>query len=130
MAIIASTTNTQVYIEILDNFLILSVENWFGNDEVIFRMMTYLVTEKRGLKLFLKFFFKERHIISTTCPLHNLDLNPIENLWRKKKVHGSTPPSKENLFSDIWESWNLSDEEHYLKLMKFTSERIKSVIKV
>ena len=37
MAIITSTINAHVYIEILDNFLISSLENWFGDDEVIFQ---------------------------------------------------------------------------------------------
>ena len=31
-----STINAQAYIGILDNFLITSIENWFGDDEVIF----------------------------------------------------------------------------------------------
>ena len=37
MAIIISTINTHMYINILDNFLIESIENWFGDDEVIFQ---------------------------------------------------------------------------------------------
>ena len=36
MVIIISTINVLVYIEILDNFLISSIENWFGDDEIIF----------------------------------------------------------------------------------------------
>ena len=35
MAIITSTISAHIYIEFLDNFLIPSVENRFGNDEVI-----------------------------------------------------------------------------------------------
>ena len=37
MATIASTINTHVYNEIRDNFLIPILENWFGDDEVIFQ---------------------------------------------------------------------------------------------
>ena len=29
--------NTHVYIEILDNFFIPWIENWFGDDEIIFQ---------------------------------------------------------------------------------------------
>ena len=36
MVIIISTINVLVYIEIRDNFLISSIENWFGDDEIIF----------------------------------------------------------------------------------------------
>ena len=34
MAIITSTINVYVYIEIGDNFLIPLIENWFGDDEI------------------------------------------------------------------------------------------------
>ena len=37
MLVIASTINAHVYNEILDNFLIPSIENWFGDNEVIFQ---------------------------------------------------------------------------------------------
>ena len=30
---ITSTINVHVYLEILDNFLILSIENWFSDDD-------------------------------------------------------------------------------------------------
>ena len=50
IAIITSTINAHVYIEVLNNFLIPSIENWFSGDEVIFRMIMY----QRGLKLFFR----------------------------------------------------------------------------
>ncbi len=37
MAIITSTINTHVYIEIPDNFLISTNENWLGDEKVIFQ---------------------------------------------------------------------------------------------
>ena len=36
IALITSTINAHVYIEILDNFLIPLIENWFGDCKVIF----------------------------------------------------------------------------------------------
>ena len=36
MEIITSTINAHVYIEILNNFSFLPIQNWFGNDEIIF----------------------------------------------------------------------------------------------
>ena len=36
IAIVTFTINTHVLIEILDNFHIPSIENWFVDDEVIF----------------------------------------------------------------------------------------------
>ena len=52
MAIITSTINAHVYIEILNNFLILSIENWFCDNEAIFRSIMHFITEQRELKLF------------------------------------------------------------------------------
>ena len=37
MAIINSATNALVYPDILEDILISSLENWFGDDEVIFQ---------------------------------------------------------------------------------------------
>ena len=37
MRIVILTINIHVYFEILASFLIQSVENWFGDDEVIFQ---------------------------------------------------------------------------------------------
>ena len=46
MAIIISTMNAHVFIEIPYKFLIPLIENWFGDDDVIFfRMIMYLVLD-------------------------------------------------------------------------------------
>ena len=45
MAIVISTTNSRIYIEILENFLIPSIENWFGEDKAS-------LVKQRGWKLF------------------------------------------------------------------------------
>ena len=59
MAIIASTINVHVYIKTLDNFLILSIENLFG-DEVIFKDVNEFCHRTKGNKAFLQ----ERHLKS------------------------------------------------------------------
>ena len=64
MVIIASEINAHVFIEILDNFLVPSIENWFC-DEVIYKD----ITEQRRLKLFSG---KEYKMI---LPANSLDLN-------------------------------------------------------
>ena len=47
---IISKINAYVYIEILDNFLIQSIENRFGEDKDIFGKIMYLITEQKGFK--------------------------------------------------------------------------------
>lgn len=42
--LITSTVNAQVYVEIVDTFLILLIENCFGSDVVIFH--NYTATEQ------------------------------------------------------------------------------------
>ena len=42
--------NANRYIEILDNFLIPSIENCLRYGEVIFKMRIHFVTEKKGLR--------------------------------------------------------------------------------
>ena len=38
------------------------------------------------------------------------------------------PSTKEDLLTDVWESWNHFDKEYGFKLVNFTPERIKAVI--
>ena len=47
-----TSTIDAMYIEILDNILIPSLEGWLGDDDVIFQHDKYLVTEQRRLGLF------------------------------------------------------------------------------
>ncbi len=49
MAIFTSAVNAQVYIEILDTFLIPSIEKKFGDNGVIFQDDMHLATEQRVL---------------------------------------------------------------------------------
>ena len=68
MAIITSTINTRVYIEILDRFLIPSIEKWLCVDAIIFQDGSALF---HGVKT--KAFIQK----ASDRP----DLNPIESLW-------------------------------------------------
>ena len=54
MLIITSTINIDVYIEILDNFLILLREYWIGDDEVIFQNDNASRQTEKRLKLFFR----------------------------------------------------------------------------
>ena len=48
-----SAINIHMYMKILDNFLILMIENWFGYDEVIFQDDNVSCLRTRGIKAFL-----------------------------------------------------------------------------
>ena len=108
MAVITSSINAQVYVDILDTFLIPSFERMFGDDEIIFQDDNASCHRAKSVKTFLE----ERHIRSMSWPANSLDLNPIENLWwkLKKMVHDKDPTCKANLATAVRESWSQIDE--------------------
>ncbi len=126
MAILTSTVNAQVYIEILDTFLIASIEKKFG-DNVIFQDDNASWYRAKSVKAFLQ----ERHINSMTWPANSPDLNPVENLWwkLKKLVHDKAPSCKADLSTAIQQSWNQLDEAYCFSLVKSMPQRIQAVIK-
>ncbi len=77
MAVITSSINAQVYVDILDTFLIPSVERMFGDDDIIFQDDNASCHRAKTVKTFLE----ERHIRSMSWPANSPDPNPIENLW-------------------------------------------------
>ena len=52
IAIITTTITASVYIEILDNFPIPLIENWFGDDEIIFPDDNASCCISKGIKVF------------------------------------------------------------------------------
>ena len=81
--------------DILDTFLIPSIERMFGNDEIIFQDDNASCHRAKTVKTFLE----ERHIRSMSWPANSPDVNPIENLWwkLKKMVHDKAPTCKADL---------------------------------
>ena len=74
-----STISALVYIEILDNFLTPSIEDLFGDYEVIFQNDNATCHRAKGIKDFLW----ERFIKSMTWPVDSQNLNPAEYVWWK-----------------------------------------------
>ena len=92
IVIITSTISADVSIGVLNNFLIPSIENWFG-DEVIFQDNNASYHRAKGTKAF----FQEKYIKSIAWPTYRLALNPIENLMveiSKKWSMRRLPPLK------------------------------------
>uniref|UniRef100_A0A3B1JCI9 Tc1-like transposase DDE domain-containing protein n=1 Tax=Astyanax mexicanus TaxID=7994 RepID=A0A3B1JCI9_ASTMX len=127
MTVVNSSINAQVYIDILDSFLIPSIEQMFGDNEIIFQDDNASCHRAKTVKAFLG----ERHIQSMSWPANSPDLNPIENLWwkLKKMVHKKAPTCKADLATAIKESWHQIDAEYCLSLIKSMPQRLKAVIK-
>uniref|UniRef100_A0A672IF62 Tc1-like transposase DDE domain-containing protein n=1 Tax=Salarias fasciatus TaxID=181472 RepID=A0A672IF62_SALFA len=76
-AVVKSSINAQVYIDILDSFLIPSIEKkMFGDDGIIFQDDNASCHRAKTVKAFLG----ERRIQSMQMPAHSPDLNPTEDL--------------------------------------------------
>uniref|UniRef100_A0A3B1IEA9 Tc1-like transposase DDE domain-containing protein n=1 Tax=Astyanax mexicanus TaxID=7994 RepID=A0A3B1IEA9_ASTMX len=120
MTVVNSTINAQVYIDILDSFLIPSIEQMFGDNEIIFQDDNASCHRAKTVKAFLG----ERHIQSMSWPANSPVLNPIENLWwkLKKMVHKKAPTCKADLATAIKESWHQIDAEYCLSLIKSETE--------
>lgn len=97
-----STVNAQVYTEILDTFLIPSIENGFV-DEVIFQDHHASRHRAKSVKAFLQ----ERQISSMTWPANF-----------KKLVHNKAPSCKTDLSYAIQESLNQLDGEYCFSLVQ------------
>uniref|UniRef100_A0A8B9JPA9 Transposase Tc1-like domain-containing protein n=1 Tax=Astyanax mexicanus TaxID=7994 RepID=A0A8B9JPA9_ASTMX len=89
MTVVNSSINAQVYIDILDSFLIPSIEQMFGDNEIIFQDDNASCHRAKTVKAFLG----ERHIQSMSWPANSPDLNPIENL-SCHDVCRCSPPNK------------------------------------
>uniref|UniRef100_A0A3Q3AY27 Tc1-like transposase DDE domain-containing protein n=1 Tax=Kryptolebias marmoratus TaxID=37003 RepID=A0A3Q3AY27_KRYMA len=126
MTVVNSSINAQVYIDILDSFLIPSIEQMFG-DEIIFQDDNASCHRAKTVKAFLG----ERPIQSMSWTANNPDLNPIENLWwrLKKMVHKKAPTCKADLATPIKESWHQIDAEYCLSLIESMPQRLKAIIK-
>ncbi|CAJ0964526.1 unnamed protein product [Ranitomeya imitator] len=126
-AVITASINAQVYVDILDSFIIPSIERMFGDDEMIFQDENASCHRAKIVKTFLE----KRHIRSMSWPAISADLNPIENLWwkLKKMVHDKDPTCKADLATAIRERWSQIDEDSCVTLIKSMPQRLQAVIK-
>ena len=105
-AVVTSSKNAQVYIEILEAYS----NNW----KDVFQEDNSSCHRAKHVKTFLQ----ERHVMSLAWPANSPDLKPVETLWwkLKKMVHDKAPTCKADLVSAIRERWSQSDEEYCLSI--------------
>lgn len=127
LAVVKTTVNSQIYIDILDHFLIPSIDNAFGDEDVVFQDDNASCHRAKCVRDFLA----DRQIATMDWPANSPDLNPIENMWMKLKklVQAKSPLCKDDLIIAIRECWKEMDINYCQSLIRSMPARIKAVIK-
>ena len=120
-----TTVNTEVYIDLLDAYLLPSVDKLFADDDFVFQHD--LAPAHRSYKTAK--YLKEKKIDALEWPCNSPDLNIIEFVWQKMKtrvqqVHLKTLELKAVL-REVWASITQNELEEMVESMP---RRIHEVI--
>lgn len=129
LCILNTTVNANVYCEILEHFLIPTIEEQFDaeNIPVIFQDDNARCHRGRAVQAYLR----SINVKTMAWPAQSPDMNPIENVWRelKKRVEYMKPTTKDELLAAIQHCWKEIDAEFCQKLVESMPKRITEVIK-
>lgn len=127
LAVVKTTVNSRIYIDILDHFLIPSIDNAFGDEDIVFQDDNASCHRAKCVRDFLA----DRQIATMDWPANSPDLNPIENMWwkLKKLVQAKSPLCKEDLIIAIRKCWKELNIDYCQSLITSMPARIKAVIK-
>jgi len=118
--------NAAVYQEVLEHFMIPSVEQLFGDEDFIFQQD---LAPAHSAKTTTAWF--QNHGVSVlSWPANSPDLNPIENLWGivKKKMANLRPSNAAELKTAIETTWATIRPDQCHKLISSMPRRIQAVI--
>ena len=99
MTVIKTTINSQIYIDILDHFLIPTIDNAYGDEDVMFQDDKAFWHRVKCVRDFLAY----NQIATMDWLANSPNLNPIENMWwiRKKIVQVKSPLCNKDLIIAI-----------------------------
>ena len=120
------TVNTEVYIDLLDAYLLPSVDKLFADDDFVFQHD--LAPAHRSYKTAK--YLKEKRIDVLEWPCSSPDLNIIEFVWQKMKtrvqqVHLKTLEELKAVLCEVWASFIQNELEEMVESMP---RRIHEVI--
>ena len=127
LAVFKTAVNSQTYIDILDHFLIPSIDNAFGDEDAVFQNDNVSCHREKCVRNFLV----DRQIATMDWPANSPILNPIENMWQKLKklLQAKSPLCKEDPIIAIRKCWKEINIDYCQSLITSVLARIKAVIK-
>ena len=113
-----TTVNTEVYIDLLDAYLLPSVDKLFADDDFVFQHD--LAPAHRSYKTVK--YLKEKRIDVLEWSCNSPDLNIIEFVWQKMKtrvqqVHLKTLEEFKAVLREIWASFTQNELEEMVESM-------------
>ncbi|GFU78564.1 transposable element Tcb1 transposase [Trichonephila clavipes] len=125
--IVSGTVKAMDYIEILQNKLLPTARDLFGNQSWIFQDDNAPCHRAKVVQKWLK----DHTVNRMNWPGQSPDFNPIENLWFKigYEISKKKPSNKRELIEALIFSFNHIVTKDLLKLVLFMPKRCRAVIK-
>ena len=125
-----TTVNTEVYIDLLDAYLLPSVDKLFADDDFVFQHDLAPAHRSYKTAKYLTKYLKEKRIDVLEWPCNSPDLNIIEFVWQKMKtrvqqVHLKTLEELKAVLREVWASFTQNELEEMVESMP---RRIHEVI--
>uniref|UniRef100_A0AAR2LDW7 Tc1-like transposase DDE domain-containing protein n=1 Tax=Pygocentrus nattereri TaxID=42514 RepID=A0AAR2LDW7_PYGNA len=126
LCFLKKTVNAAVYQDILETFLIPTVEEQFGEEDFIFQQDLAPAHAAKSTKDW----FTKKQLEVLAWPANSPDLNVIENLWAivKRKIRDRKPTTLDQLKQNIATAWEAVSAETCDKLVKSMPRRLQAVI--
>ncbi len=127
LCFLKSTVNAAIYQEILEHFMLPSVDKLYGDADFIFQQDLAPAHIAKGTKSW----FNDHGVTVLDWPANSPDLNPIENLWGivKRKMRDTRPNNADDLKATVKETWASIPPQQCHKLITSKPRRIEAVIK-
>uniref|UniRef100_A0A3Q2W3X4 Tc1-like transposase DDE domain-containing protein n=1 Tax=Haplochromis burtoni TaxID=8153 RepID=A0A3Q2W3X4_HAPBU len=122
------TLNSSAYQDILDNFMLPTLWEQFGDSPFLLQHDCTPVHKSRSIKTWMN----EFGVDELDWPAQSPDLNPIEYLWdeleRRLRARPSRPTSVSDLTNALLEEWSEIPINTLLNLVESLPRRIEAVI--
>ena len=127
--VVPGTMKAVNYLNILDNFALPTLWQYFGNSPCHYQHDN----AKCHTAGVIQDWFEDNHVKKLEWPAQSPDLNPIEHLWdeleRRIRLRPIRPSSIPTLALALQEEWRRIPPEIYQKLVDSMPRRIEAVIK-